>query len=196
MFQKISSISPAQWLWGIFVLSLASQAVWCGFAAYPAAFEYQLRRSKPWVYVPLRWKGFHKFLFLSVARLIHLGIALSAMALLSHYTRWKEPLWARALMTLAFFFLAARLGMVWAHARYRQQENVYYLLHDDLRLKLDREGKDYTGAQFRSLAAYQHQQRLRKADESGNFLSSLSREARLARQTAATLKPALRSAEG
>ncbi len=195
MAAKISSIPLIQWLWGFIFLALLLQFLWCRLAAYPAAFESQLRRSKPWVYVPMRWKGFHKFALLTVARLIHLGVAILATTLLIHYTQWREPDWVRLLITAVFYLAAARLGSSWAYTRYRQQEDVYYLLHDELRLKLDREGKDYNGAQFRSLAAYQHQQRLRKADETGRFLSSLGREARLARQTAHSLKPALRSAE-
>jgi len=190
MSPEISSITAEKWLWSLFLLTLLAQFVWCLFVTYPAAFEKQLRRGKTWVYIPLRWKSSHKLLSLSVSRFLLIFIALLATALFTHYTRWHEPGWVRILMAIIAVILAAKLETFWTHIRYCQQEDAYYLLHDELRLKLDREGKDYTEAQFRNLATYQHQQRLRKSDEAGRFLSALRREARLARQTPERLEPA------
>ena len=61
------------------------------------------------------------------------------------------------------------------YARYRQQEDAYYFLHDELRAKLESEGKDMAESAFKSLAAYQHQNLLRKADEKGKLLSRPSK---------------------
>ena len=190
MFLKISSISPANWLWSLFFITLFWQVLWCLFITYPAAFEKQLRRGKSWVYIPLRWKGLYKLLTLTFSRLLLVAMAVVATALFIHYTRWQEPVWARGVLAAVLLLIAYRLETFWTHVRYHQQEDAYYLLHDELRLKLDREGKDYSGPQFRNLAAYQHQQRLRKSDESGRFLSALRREAKLARQTPTALEAA------
>jgi hypothetical protein len=56
---------------------------------------------------------------------------------------------------------------------------------------MEAENKDFTEAQLRSLSAYQHQQRLRKADEEGKFHVVLGEEAKRFRKarTAAPSPP-------
>ena len=188
-FDKISSIPPVYWLWGGLVLFLLSHFAWCQFAAYPAAFERRLRQGKPWVYIPRRWKGFHKFAVLWLSRGLMLGMVGTGTALVIRYTERRLPSWIVGLVAVALWVAATRLDALWTNLRYRQQEDAYYRLHDELRGKLDQDGKDYTEAQFRSLAAYQHQQRLHKADESGEFLTVLRQESRLARQVPALNEP-------
>ena len=190
---QTSSIPIAYWLWGTFILFLVAHFLWCQFAAYPTAFESQLRKGKSWVYIPLGWKGFRKFTVLSVSRLLVLSVAGSGTILLmfltQKYTLQRGPLWITG-FAVVLFLAIKRLDAIWNHLRYRQQEDAYYRLHDELRAKLDQEAKDYTEAQFRSLAAYQHQQRLHKADEAGTFLVALKSEARIARKTPAPVQSA------
>ena len=185
-----TSIPPVYWFWGTFVLFLAAHFLWCQFAAYPAAFESQLRRGKSWIYIPLRWKGFHKFAVLSLSRLLILSVAGSGTLLLifythifyAHfYTHKQGPLWIAGFATV-LFLAVYRLDAFWNHLRYRQQEDAYYRLHDELCAKFTEEG-NHTKAQIRSLVAYQHQQSLHKADEAGHFLAALKAGARRARQT-------------
>jgi hypothetical protein len=188
-FDKISSIPPVYWLWGGLVLFLLSHFAWCQLAAYPAAFERQLRQGKSWVYIPRRWKGFNKFAVLWLSRGLMLGMVGAGTALVIHYTERRLPSWIAGFVAVALWVAATRLDALWTNLRYRQQEDAYYRLHDELREKLDQDGKDYTETQFRSLAAYQHQQRLHKADESGEFLTVLRREAGRARQAPALNEP-------
>ena len=168
------------WLWGGFLLLLILHLLWCHFVAYPASFERMLRQGKSWVYIPLRWKGFHKIQVLILSRLLLLGIAAAGTTLAVFHTGRREPWWIAAFGT-GLLLLTLRLDAWWIRLRYRQQEDAYYLLHDELRAQLEREGKDFTEPKFRNLAVYQHQQRLRKADEAGELLSELRREARRSR---------------
>ena len=159
-------------LGALFAGFLLVHFLWCRFVTYPSAYEKQLKRGKPWVYIPLRWKGGHKLRALVFSRILMLGIASSGAAMLIHLTGKKDPAWA-AVFAVALLFSAFRLDSLWTLLRYRQQEDAYFQLHDALRTRLEREGKDYSEAQFRNLTAYQHQQRLRKADEAGKLMTAL-----------------------
>lgn len=174
-------MSTVYGIWGGLAVLLGAQAAWSLFVGYPAAFERMLRRGRAWVYVPLRWNGLHKFYVTLASRLLVAVIALLITLLLAHHTGRQHPAW------LAGFFAAAWFGASWAQGfwngiRYRQQEDAYFLQLDELRAKLEAENKDYNDAQLRSLSAYQHQQRLHKADEERRFLAALRDEARRFRQ--------------
>ncbi len=171
------TISTAYGLWGGLLLLLILQAVWGQFLSYPASFERMLRRGRSWVYVPRHWKGVRKAAILAATRLFAAGIGLLLAFLLALHARLEEPGWVMA-TALAGFASALWLQGFWNHLRYRQQEDAYFLLHDELRSRLERENKDVGRAQLRSLASYQHQQQLRKADEEGRFLSVLRSEAK------------------
>jgi hypothetical protein len=177
-------------LWGGFVLILVAQGLWCLFFAYPGMLERMLRRGRTWVYVPLAWQGFRKVRILFVSRLLVLAGSASWAVLLAHHIDRRQAWW------IAGLFLTGYLGLSWLQTywngfRYKQQEDAYYLLHDELRTRMEAENKDFTEAQLRSLSAYQHQQRLRKADEEGKFLVVLGEEAKRFRKarTAAPSPP-------
>jgi hypothetical protein len=174
------NMSVVYGLWGALALLLAAQPLWNLFFSYPAGFERMLRRGRSWVYVPMRWKGFRKVQILFVARLIVLGIALCSALLLIHYTGKRQTWWLVGFL-VAGYAVATWLQGLWNAVRYRQQEDAYYLMHDEMRDRFVEENKDYTEVQVRSLSAYQHQQRLRKADEENTFLAVLRAEARRAR---------------
>jgi hypothetical protein len=175
------NMSVVYGLWGGLILLLVAQPLWNLFFCYPAGFERMLRRGRSWVYVPMRWKGLRKLQILFVSRLIVVGIAALATLLFAHYTVTPKTWWL-ALCFVAVYGVAAWLQGLWIDFRYRQQEDGYYLTHDEMRDRFVEENKDYTEAQIRSLAAYQHQQGLRKADEEGSFLTVLRAEARRFRQ--------------
>ena len=171
------NINTVYGLWGALVLLLVCQALWALFLGYPAHFEKMLRRGRAWVYVPLHWKGFRKTQILFVSRLLAAGVAIAAALLLVHHAE-QSQLYRFAIAVVLGYGGAVWLQGVWHRVRYRQQEDAYYLLHDELRLKMEGENKDFTPAQLRSLASYQHQQRLRKADEEKRFLAAVRAEAR------------------
>ncbi|MEO7427476.1 MAG: hypothetical protein ABI036_19980 [Fibrobacteria bacterium] len=154
---------------------------WCNFVAYPVSFEQKLKRGKPWVYIPIRWKGFYKIQVVMVSRLLMLAIVALGVALFSRYIGKTEAPWI-ILFTLTIGFLVLRLNAFWLDLRYRQQEDAYYFLHDELRAKLEGEGKDMAESAFKSLAAYQHQNLLRKADEGGALLKTLKNQAKISRK--------------
>ncbi len=167
--------------WGVFAGLLLMHWAWCQFVAYPISFERKLKRGKPWIYIPIRWKGFYKLQIVLVTRLLVLGLTASAVILLSHYSRKSEAPWM-VLYALLTGFLALRLNVLWLDLRYHQQEDSYYFLHDELRAKLESEGKDMAESAFKSLAAYQHQNLLRKADESGTLIKTLGNQAKISRK--------------
>lgn len=174
-------------VWGALALLIAAQALWSLFFAYPTTFERMLRRGRTWVYVPLRWRGGLKLRILTLARALTLGITASGAWLFVEYSERRHAVWVAAFVVLCYA-VAAWLQGFWTSVRYRQQEDGFFLRLDTLRAKMEQENKDFTEAQLRSLAAYQHQQALRKADEERRLLAELrdtSRRQRQARPAAA-----------
>jgi hypothetical protein len=168
-------------LWGALALLLVAQALWSLFLAYPAGLERMLRRGRSWVYVPLAWQGFRRLRITFTSRLLTLAGTTLWTVLMTHHTGRQKAWW------IAGFFLVGYAALSWLQAfcsgfRFKQQEDAYYLLHDELRAKMEAENKDFTEAQLKSLSAYQHQQRLRKADEEGKFLKVLGEEAARSRK--------------
>ncbi len=181
-------------LGGVLALLLVAQAFWGLFLAYPTVFERMLRRGRAWVYVPLRWQGFRKLQILFVSRLLVLAITvtgtyLASLLFIHPETRKHAPVWVAAVVAV-LYFASSWLQGVWSMHRYRQQEDAYYLLHDELRAKFESENKDYNEAQIRSLSANQHKQGLLKADEEGKLLIVLQAEAhRFRKARTATPRP-------
>jgi|GEM_PF-1764117 len=164
-------------LWGALAVLLGLQFLWAHFVAYPARFERMLRKGRTWMYIPQRWKGFRKLQILFASRLLVMVIAGVATALMMHYTGNRKPLWASAYFVAAYI-VASWAGSAWTGLRYRQQEDAYFLQLDELRARMVQENKDFTDAQLRSLSAYQHQQRLHRADEEGKLLLVIRDEAK------------------
>lgn len=167
--------------WGVLAILLLSHWAWCHFVAFPISFERKLKRGKPWVYIPIRWKGAHKLQILIFTRLLMLALIAVGVLLLSHYSRKSEGPWI-LLFAVLLGFLVLRLNSLWLDSRYHQQEDSYYFLHDELRSKLESEGKDMAESAFKSLAAYQHQNLLRKADEKGMLIKTLRTQAKISRK--------------
>jgi hypothetical protein len=149
--------------------------------AYPISFEKNLKKGKPWVYIPLQWKGAYKFQIRLISRIIMVGLVAAGIMLVNLYTSKATPVWYMA-YGVALGFLVMRLDSLWLQMRYRQQEDSYYHLHDELRAKLESEGKDMGESAFKSLAAYQHQNLLRKADEQGHLIKTLGAQAKMSRK--------------
>ena len=184
-----TSHASLYWLGGGLVALLALQFLWIHFVAYPARFERMLRKGRTWVYIPQRWKGFYKLQVIFGSRLLIIGVALLAVFLMVAYTGNRKPLWISAYV-LAAYVAASWIGSAWTTLRFRQQEDAYFLQLDELRAKLDLENKDYSDAQLRNLSAYQHQQKLHRADEEGKLLAVLRDEARRFRRGKPAAEPA------
>jgi hypothetical protein len=167
--------------WGLFAGLLLLHWAWCTFVAYPISFEKNLKRGKSWVYIPLQWKGSYKFQIVFFSRIIMLSLLAVSVILISHYTHKEEPYWM-LVYGLCLGFLILRLNALWLELRYQQQEDAYYFLHDELRIKLEGEGKDMADAAFKNLAGYQHQNLLRKADEQGQLIKTLKSQAKKSRK--------------
>jgi len=183
------------WLAGGFFTATICHAVACYFLAYPLSFERQLKQGKHWVYIPQRWRGFHKARALWLSRLlIVLTVSLGVMVF-TQVTGKRVWTW-QAGMAMLLLLIVYRLNSFWVGLRYRQQEDTYFQLHDTLRDKLESEGKDYTETAFRNLAAYQHHNLLRKADENGRLLPVLRQQARLSRERRKSKHAATAPVEG
>ena len=166
---------------GMLVALLAIHWAWCFYVAYPISFEKKLKKGKPWVYIPIRWRGGYKLQIVLFSRILILAVLALGVALVSHYTRRTETPWIIGFTALIGFALV-RLNALWLDSRYQQQEDSYYFLHDELRTRLESEGKDMAESAFKSLAAYQHQNLLRKADEKGDLIRTLREQAKLSRK--------------
>lgn len=177
----LAKIQYSYIIWGMFTGQLVLLWLWCRFVAYPVAFEKKLKKGKSWVYIPLRWKGFHKVQVTFFSRVLMAGLAATGVLLLRYYTRHGEALWLLA-FALGMGALVFKLNSWWTGMRYRQQEDTYYFLHDELRTKLEGEGKDIADSAFKNLAAYQHHNLLRKADETGQLIQTLKTQARQSRR--------------
>jgi hypothetical protein len=163
-----------------FALLLLLHWFWCRYVAYPIAFERHLKQGKNWVYIPLRWKGAHKFHILLLSRLLIILVIVVGIFILSYYSRKSTLPWAAG-FGIALGVLVFKLNSLWLKSRYQQQEDAYYFLHDELRVKLESEGKDIADSAFKNLAAYQYQNLLRKADEQGKLLSTLKTQSGMSR---------------
>lgn len=167
--------------WGLLLGLLIAHWAWCHFVAFPISFERKLKKGKPWVYIPIRWKGAYKFQILLLTRVLMLLVVAAGVVLLRHYTGKTDGAWI-LIFTIGTGFLVLRLNSLWLDSRYHQQEDSYYFLHDELRAKLESEGKDMAESAFKSLAAYQHQNLLRKADEGGTLIKTLGTQAKMSRK--------------
>jgi hypothetical protein len=167
--------------WGLLAGLLLLHWAWCQFVAYPISFEKNLKKGKPWVYIPLQWKGAYKFQIRFVSRVIMIGLVGVGILVVSLYSSKSGAAWFLA-YGLGMGFLVLRLNTLWLQMRYQQQEDSYYYLHDELRAKLESEGKDMGESAFKSLAAYQHQNLLRKADEQGMLIKTLGAQAKESRK--------------
>jgi len=166
---------------GLLVLLLVLHWAWCWLVAYPISFERQLKKGKPWVYIPLRWRGGRKLWIIFISRILMLAVVALGVALSGHFLRRDEAPWLFAYF-LILGFLIVRINALWLALRYRQQEDSYYFLHDELRVRLESEGKDMPESAFKNLAAYQHQNLLRKADEKGELIKTLGSQAKVSRK--------------
>ena len=160
-------------LFGLTGLFLILHVFWCLFIAYPISFEKSLKQGKAWVYVPIRWKGFYKFQIAIVTRLLILILSFLVSFLLIQVSPKKEISWLLFFLIICTFLIAKGTSFV-MRLRFNQQEDCYYYLHDELKEKLESEGKDLTESAFKNLAAYQHHQFLHMADKSGHLIKSLN----------------------
>jgi uncharacterized membrane-anchored protein YhcB (DUF1043 family) len=167
--------------WGLLATLLLLHWLWCEFVAYPISFEKNLKKGKSWVYIPKQWKGAYKFQIRMISRVIMLGLVGTGILLVNLYTPQASNIWYMV-FGVALGFLVMRLDAIWLQIRYQQQEDSYYHLHDELRAKLEGEGKAMGEAAFKSLAAYQHQNLLRKADEQGVLIKTLGTQAKISRK--------------
>ena len=166
---------------GLLGLLLVLHWAWCWLVAYPMAFERQLKKGKPWVYIPLRWRGGRKLRIIFFSRVLVLAVVALGVALCGYFTHREEWPWL-FVYVLILGFLVLRINALWLALRYQQQEDSYYFLHDELRARLESEGKDMAESAFKNLAAYQHQNLLRKADEKGELIKTLRIQARMSRK--------------
>jgi hypothetical protein len=166
---------------GSFVALLLLHWLWCQFVAYPISFERNLKKGKSWVYIPLRWQGAYKVQITLVSRLLLVVVIAVGVLVLCHFTRRTTVPWIIG-YGLGIGVVVTRLNALWLKLRYKQQEDAYYFLHDELRVRLENEGKDIADSAFKSLAAYQHQNLLRKADEQGRLIQTLRSQSKLSRK--------------
>ncbi len=167
--------------WGLLALLLAIQWAWCQYIAFPISFEKNLKRGKPWVYIPIRWRGAYKTQIKFISKIIVLALVTAGLLVIDAYAN-KHRGFLYGVYAIGLGIVFMRLEILLLNIRYQQQEDMYYYLHDELRHKLANEGKDIGESAFKSLAAYQYQNFLRKADEQGQLIKTLTAEAKISRK--------------
>ncbi len=161
---------------GLFLIHWA----WCSFIAYPMELEKRLKSGKSWIYIPLSWTKRKKATVVFYTRLLLVTVSLGQVAILSRFFAFVH--WGVAVAAcLVIGWVFWRLERLWVTRRYKQEEDVYFHMHDELRSKLLKEGKFPGDSAFKNLAAYQFQSHLRRADEAGELLITLKMEKKSAR---------------
>src|SRR3954470_6485925 len=89
---------------------------WCWLVAYPISFERHLKRGKPWVYIPLRWRGGRKLQIVFISRILMLAVVALGVALAAYFLHRDDPPWLFAYF-LILGFLVLRLNALWLALR-------------------------------------------------------------------------------
>jgi len=173
-----------RWFWLPLPIS-ALHFSWCWFLAYPVYLEARIKdrhSPKPWVYLPSWWKGpITSFaspvtLFLSILAVIAWTGALSRLLPDNLY-----------FVGGAFVFSAAGVlwfQRYWLSRNYVLQRECYFREYKELAFEYHAKGKTILEADLKNRCMWEHQQSLRKAEQSGRLYRYMRVKAKSQRQIA------------
>lgn len=158
---------------------------WCWFLAYPIYLEARIkdRKSpKPWVYLPSWWKGrITKFaspvvLLLSILSVITWTGAISRLL--------PDNLFFVGGAFLVSSAVVLFLQRLWLSQNYLLQRECYFREYKELAFEYHTKGKTILDTDLRNRCMWEHQQSLRKAEQSGRLYHYLRAKARSQKQIA------------
>lgn len=168
----------ARWFWLPLPLT-AFHFLWCWFFAYPLYLEARIKdRSspKPWVYLPTWWKG-------TLTRIAYpVTLSLSLLAVIA-WTGSILRFLPVSLFTMmgAFMVVAALilwLQRLWLSQNYLLQRECYFREYRQLAFEYHSKGKTIQDVDLRNRCMWEHQQSLRKAEQSGRLYRYLKVKAK------------------
>ncbi len=173
-----------RWFWLPLPIS-ALHFSWCWFLAYPIYLEARIKDQhspKPWVYLPSWWKGAITN-FASPVTLL-----LSILAVIA----WTGTL-SRLLPDNLYFvggaFVFSAAGVLWFQRywlsrNYVLQRECYFREYKELAFEYHAKGKTILEVDLKNRCMWEHQQSLRKAEQSGRLYRYMRVKAKSQRQIA------------
>jgi Zn-dependent protease with chaperone function len=168
----------ATWFWLPIPLT-ALHFLWCWFKAYPLYLESRIKdRSSPkaWVFLPSWWKG-------SLVKVAYPIMLLLCLLSVLSWTGAIAGLLPKSLFSAlgAFIVSAATilwLQRLWLSQNYLLQRECYFREYKEIAFDYHSKGKTIHEADLRNRCMWEHQQSLRKAEQSGRLYRYLQAKAK------------------
>lgn len=168
----------ARWFWLPIPLT-ALHFSWCWFVGFPLYLEARIKdRSspKPWVYLPSWWKG-------SITKLAYpITLLLSLLAVIAWTGAISRILPPSIHFIMVAFVVSAAVVLwtqrLWLSQNYLLQRECYFREYRQLAYEYHSKGKSIQDADLRNRCMWEHQQSLRKAEQSGRLYRYLKVKAK------------------
>lgn len=173
----------------LFLVCFSLQCLFSVRTAFPLALEKKLKEGRSWIYLPLGWSRSKRLRIRALAFLLFclsVGLGAASIALFTHR---RDPASFLA-FALALALLLLPLDAYLRSLAFRQQEDLYYFVHDELKRQAADGPREMSDAAVRNLASFRHQSLLRKADEAGKLSRELKHQLREYRRMRGTPSPA------
>jgi len=167
-----------RWFWLPLPLT-ALHFLWCWFLAYPLYLEARIKdrsNPKPWVYLPSWWKG-------SLAKFAYpVTLFLSLLSVVTWTGALSRVLPSGLFWSLGAFIVSAAAILwaqrMWLSQNYFLQRECYFREYRELAFDYHSKGKTIQDADLRNRCMWEHQQSLRKAEQSGRLYRYLHAKAK------------------
>lgn len=163
----------------------AMHFAWCWFVAYPLYLEARIKdraNPKPWVYLPSWWKGWITRLASPLMLVLCLATVLTWTGSISRLLPRGE-FWALGPFLL-FSALTLWLQRYLLSRHYLLQRECYFRDYKRIASEAHAQGKPLQDSDLRNRCMWEHQQSLRKAEQSGRLHKYLHAKARSSKEFA------------
>ncbi|NLB62825.1 MAG: hypothetical protein GX801_01785 [Fibrobacter sp.] len=143
--------------------------IWSWIYTYPVYLEKRIRdkRSpKLWIYIPKWWQGVIKALASPISMLLLFISAYLWIAALSNLTTNKIILALVFIICCGILFILRHFAM---KQHYVLQRECYFHDYKRIAYEAHTRGKSPSEVELKNLCMYEHQQNMRKADQSGRL---------------------------
>lgn len=155
---------------GVACIFLGLYLYWLQNHAYPSFLEKQIKKGKPWLYMPLSWNSKKKAYINFTSQIFYTLTICSILfgLLVSPIEHWKS-----FIITAISALILLVLGKWKIRKRFQQQVNSYFSFVDAVTAEFEREGKGFSEQELHNLASYQFQNAMRSADSNSRLLKEL-----------------------
>lgn len=166
------------WFWLPLPFS-AMHFLWIWFKAYPVYLEARIKdRSspKPWVYLPSWWKGAITKWASPITLLLSVCVSVT-------WTGAIARLLPANLIFVGIIFVLVSAGVLWLQRywlsrNYILQRECYFREYKELAFEYHTKGKTILESDLRNRCMWEHQQSLRRAEQSGRLYRYLQAKAK------------------